>query len=207
MSYLTLGTISRDQWLSDRVAASAAQEGVTDAGIDPDVWMGVWRRVWAAAPGWAAAWESAVAAGIVEPGRDPAVITDAQIRSQVQVMKPFRLVGEAPVEPPKQSETTYLGNPQLLTTNWSEVLTLDMPGAGVWGISGIWTGDVTTTSAEFRTGGEGIRLEPKDAADRNLVSLTGVAEGPGPLVVEARKSTAAGTFTVRTLTMWWLAAS
>ena len=205
MTYLTLGTISRDQWMSDRIAASAAQEGVTDAGIDPDTWMGAWRRVWAAAPGWAAAWDSAVAAGIVEPGRDPAVITDGMIRAQVQAMRPFRLVGDAP---PKQREAAYLPNPQLLTTDWSEVLTLDMPGPGVWGISGIWTGNSTTTSAEFRTnGGEGIRLEPKDGADRNLVSLTGVVDTPGPLVVEARKSASAGTFMVRSLTAWWIAAS
>jgi len=205
MTYLTLGIISRDQWMSDRIAASAAQEGVTDAGIDPDIWMGAWRRVLASAPGWAAAWESAVAAGIVEPGRDPAVITDGQIRAQVQSMKPFRLVGEAPA---KQTEAAYLDNPQLLTTDWSEVLTLDMPGAGVWGISGIWTGNSTTTSAEFRAnGGEGVRMEPKDGADRNLVSLTGVVDTPGPLVVEARKSVAAGVFMVRSLTMWWISAS
>ena len=94
MSYLTIGEISRDQWMLDRVASSAAQEGVTDTGIDPDQWAGSWRRVWAAAPGWATAWDSAKTSGIVDPGREPAVITDGQIRAQVQSMRPFHLVNE-----------------------------------------------------------------------------------------------------------------
>jgi hypothetical protein len=38
------------------------------------------------APGWADAWASAEAASNPDPGRDEAVITDAQILSQVQAV-------------------------------------------------------------------------------------------------------------------------
>lgn len=210
MAYLTIALMGDDQLLRLRVAACAAREGAARDGVDPDAWAHSWRRDWAAAPNWDTTWESALASGIpsTEIGGRADVITDGMILSSVQPMKPFRLVGEAPVQPTKQSEAAYLTSPQLLTTDWAEVLTLDMPGAGVWGISGIWTGNSTTTSAEFRTdGGEGIRLEPKDGADRNLVSLTGVVDTPGPLVVEARKSVAAGVFMVRSMTAWWIAAS
>ncbi len=202
MTYLTLGTISRDQWMSDRVAASAAQEGVTDAGIDPDTWMGAWRRVWAAAPGWAAAWDSAVAAGIMEPGRDPAVITDGQIRAQVQAMKPFRLVGQPAA--PATAHTT--AGPSTITGEWSEILSLDIPAAGPWALSGTWTGTSISTSLEVRvSGGQPLRLEPKDPADRSIVSVTGWADGPTTLLVEARKTSLAGVTMIHAASAWWLA--
>lgn len=95
--YLTQAAIADDQHMRLRVAQCAAQEGcATDAGIDPDWWTNEWRRVWSAAPGWSEAWESALAGGVAEPGADPAVITDAQILSQVQGMKPFTRVGVPP---------------------------------------------------------------------------------------------------------------
>lgn len=87
--YLTQGQIAADEDMRVRVAQAAAQEGVTDAGIDPDVWTNEWKRVWASAPGWSEAWESAEAGGNETPGADPAVITDGQILAQVQGMKPF----------------------------------------------------------------------------------------------------------------------
>jgi hypothetical protein len=87
--YLTQGQIAADADMNTRVAQAAAQEGVTDAHIDPDVWTNEWRRVWSAAPGWSDAWESALAGNNENPGADPAVITDGQILSQVQGMKPF----------------------------------------------------------------------------------------------------------------------
>lgn len=87
--YLTQAEIADDVAMHNRVAQAAAQEGVTDAALDPDWWTTQWRRVWAASPGWDSAWESARAAGNEHPGADPAVITDAMILSEVQSMKPF----------------------------------------------------------------------------------------------------------------------
>jgi hypothetical protein len=82
MSYLTISNIAADQTMRQRVAACAAQEGVTG----PEGWAQQNSLTWAAAPGWADAWEYAVAADNQDPGADPAVITDAQILSQVQSM-------------------------------------------------------------------------------------------------------------------------
>lgn len=92
--YHTQGLIADDPAMKIRVAQCAAQEGCTDEGIDPDLWTYEWRRVWSAAPGWDEAWESALAGDPpnLSPGSDPAVITDAQILSQVQGMKPFTRV-------------------------------------------------------------------------------------------------------------------
>jgi hypothetical protein len=39
-----------------------------------------------AAPGWGDAWASAVAGGVPDPGRDPAVIADGQILASVQTV-------------------------------------------------------------------------------------------------------------------------
>jgi len=87
--YFTQGLIADDADMRVRVAQAAAQEGVTDEHIDPDIWANEWKRVWASAPGWSDAWESALAGDNPRPGADPAVITDGQILAQVQGMKPF----------------------------------------------------------------------------------------------------------------------
>ena len=87
--YLTQAIMADDPYMRLRVSSCAAQEGCADVGIDPDAWTFEWRKVWAAAPGWSDAWESAQAGGIVDPGRDPLVVTDGMILGQVQVMMPF----------------------------------------------------------------------------------------------------------------------
>lgn len=92
--YLTDSNISNDAMMQRRVSACAAQEGCADAGLDPTEWALEWRLVWAASPGWAEAWESAEASGNPSPGSDPAVITDGEILSQVQAMKPFTTIGQ-----------------------------------------------------------------------------------------------------------------
>ena len=100
--YLTQSTIADDPYMKLRVAACAAQQGVTDAAIDPDYWTQEWRRVWSASPGWDAAWESALAGDNspdYQPGMDVAVITDGQILAQVQSMMPFAHVGFPPTTP------------------------------------------------------------------------------------------------------------
>lgn len=85
MSYLTQGQIADNRAMQTRVAQCAVGEGLMG---DADRWTYEQRRTWASAPGWDAAWESALAASIEDPGADEAVITDAQILSQVQTMIP-----------------------------------------------------------------------------------------------------------------------
>ena len=80
--YLTISIVAADQHMRSRVAACAAQQGVSGA----ENWAYVHALTWAASPGWAAAWDSAVAGGVAEPGKDPAVIQDLMILSQVQGM-------------------------------------------------------------------------------------------------------------------------
>lgn len=83
--YLTISVISDDVFMQRRVAACAAQQGITQD-PDPTVWTFERRYTWAAAPGWAQKWDSAVAGGIEQPGADPAVITDADVLAVVQPM-------------------------------------------------------------------------------------------------------------------------
>lgn len=98
--YLTQSTIADNTYMQMRVASCAAQQGVTDAGIDPDTWTKEWRRVWSASPSWDEQWESALANPEqppgYDPGMDPACIPDAQILAQVQSMMPFTRVATAP---------------------------------------------------------------------------------------------------------------
>ena len=82
-TYLDIANAADSFNLQRRVAAAAAQQ---DAPGDPSQWALDNRLGWASAPGWGAAWASAVAAGNPDPGADPAVITDAQILAQVQLM-------------------------------------------------------------------------------------------------------------------------
>jgi len=81
MGYWEQSMLSRDPDFRDRVAASAAVE---TSEYDPPTWA--MENVWAiaAAPGFADAYSSALAADVPNPGRDPAVISDAQILSAVQ---------------------------------------------------------------------------------------------------------------------------
>lgn len=84
MSYASQAELARDPDFIARVAACAVVENPARAGNRPAVWAEehVWRI--AAAPGFAAAYESAQVARVERPGRDPAVVTDAQILAAVQ---------------------------------------------------------------------------------------------------------------------------
>jgi len=95
MSYLTQGAISDNVAMRTRIAQAYA--GESDGSVEPDQWTYEKRRVWAAAPGWDTAWEYSLnthpddgdpATPPFDPGTDEAVITDAQILSQVQAMLP-----------------------------------------------------------------------------------------------------------------------
>ena len=87
MSYATVAVIRQDPWISDRVAACVALEGIPGR---PEEWPIEHAWELATQPGWAAAWESALAAHANDPsyrpGADEAVITDAQILSAVQTI-------------------------------------------------------------------------------------------------------------------------
>lgn len=90
MTYLSQSAIAGDASVQKRVMQAAAENGIaTDAGMSPESWALEWKQVWASAPGWDEAWDSALAAGIPDPGSDPTVITDAMINAQVQSMMPF----------------------------------------------------------------------------------------------------------------------
>lgn len=81
MSYWDISQMVGDIDLRSRITACAAQEVTTD---DPAGWAST--HIWelASAPGWGSAWASAVAGGNEAPGRDPGVITDGMILSEVQ---------------------------------------------------------------------------------------------------------------------------
>jgi hypothetical protein len=91
MSYLTQDAIASNPAMQHRVAQCYAgeQDGSPEQMDDPDRWTYTNRRTWSAAPGWDAAWASALAGDEeADPGANEAVITDAQILSQVQSMLP-----------------------------------------------------------------------------------------------------------------------
>lgn len=82
MSYSSQAQLSNDLDFLARVSAAAAVE--VPEPEDPQAWARahIWRI--SASPGFATAYESALAADVVRPGNDPAVISDAQILSAVQ---------------------------------------------------------------------------------------------------------------------------
>ena len=82
-TYSAVSAVANDAFMQERVRACYAQQ---TPGLDPVKWTWDHRYDWAAAPGWGAAWESALASNIEQPGKDPSVITDEQILSQVQAM-------------------------------------------------------------------------------------------------------------------------
>lgn len=81
-TYAAIAAAAASQSLRSRVAACAAQQGVTE----PESWAYRTCWAWAAAPGWGAAWASAQAAGSPDPGADEAVISDAMVLSQTQAL-------------------------------------------------------------------------------------------------------------------------
>lgn len=83
--YLTIATIAKDHSMIERVSACAAQQGV-ETGSFPQGWANENAYIWASSPTWAEKWDYAVANNILDPGSDPAVITDQDILAQVQAM-------------------------------------------------------------------------------------------------------------------------
>lgn len=84
MSYWDQATLAGDGEFLQRVAACVSNEDPAPA--DPPSWAYDHRWQVAAAPGFADAYASAIAADVPNPGRDPAVISDAQILAAVQAL-------------------------------------------------------------------------------------------------------------------------
>ncbi len=83
MSYFDQSSLARDGDFALRIAACVSNE-LPD--VYPPEWASAHQWQIAAAPGFAAAYSSAVAGEVPNPGRDPAVISDAQILSAVQAV-------------------------------------------------------------------------------------------------------------------------
>ena len=97
-AYLAISEIANDKNMTERMYAAATQQqhlGSVDLGFDNTIqpvsaqtWVEVNRYVWASSPSWGEKWDYALAAHPddpdYEPGRDPAVITDADILATVQ---------------------------------------------------------------------------------------------------------------------------
>lgn len=81
MSYMTIALITQSGSLQNRLTAAAAQE---QKPVPYGGW--VYDHIWdfAAQPGWSEAWDSALAAGVTDPGANEAVITDGMILAAVQ---------------------------------------------------------------------------------------------------------------------------
>jgi hypothetical protein len=84
MSYSSQSMLANDTLFRDRIAACAAVE--VPRTHQPVQWAN--DHIWwvAAAPGFADAYQYALDTGVVNPGNDPSVITDAQILSAVQAL-------------------------------------------------------------------------------------------------------------------------
>jgi hypothetical protein len=90
-SYMAISMVANDLYMRERVTAAATQQahlGNAPAITDPQVWVAENRYVWASSPSWGAKWDYARQTHWddpdYQPGRDPGVITDADILSTVQ---------------------------------------------------------------------------------------------------------------------------
>jgi hypothetical protein len=95
--YLAIAAIANDEHMIERLRACATQQahlGGTSlvingpGGSDPVDWVGMNRYLWAASPSWGEKWQYALDSNPddpnYEPGKDTAVITDADILATVQ---------------------------------------------------------------------------------------------------------------------------
>jgi hypothetical protein len=97
-SYLAISAIANDQFMNERLIACATQQAhlgnAPDISNDPinqgayaaQVWVEQNKYLWASSPSWGEKWASALAGGEEEPGKNEAVITDADILATVQAL-------------------------------------------------------------------------------------------------------------------------
>lgn len=111
--YLAIAAIASDPYMRERLNAAATQqaylENVTMQGQDPLVWVTTNRYVWASSPSWGEKWKFAVDGHPddpeYEPGKDEAVITDADILAAVQYLGDAAARAQAEHEaPPAERE-------------------------------------------------------------------------------------------------------
>lgn len=95
MAYTDVFLLFSDRDFYDRCTAAVALEGET---INPTAWVSQYQWELAATPGFGEAYAYALATGNERPGWDATVITDAQILSRIQQLRP--LPPEPPVFPP-----------------------------------------------------------------------------------------------------------
>lgn len=85
MAYFDVASLRNDTDFLNRVAACYSVETLGDPErIDPGLWSTTYAWQMASAPGFGDAYGSAIAGDVPNPGKDPAVISDAQILSAVQ---------------------------------------------------------------------------------------------------------------------------
>lgn len=81
--YWSVSLIAADQDLQQRVVACAAIENI----FDPLTWAHAHAWDYASQPGWGEKWQYALDSGDTSPGRNDAVITDADILTAVQQIR------------------------------------------------------------------------------------------------------------------------
>lgn len=79
MAYSSVHDLCYDTDFRDRIAACLQVEGLTVPGKQPEQTAAEIAWPVSASPGFGDQYESAVIAGVERPGRDPSVITDAQL--------------------------------------------------------------------------------------------------------------------------------
>ena len=84
MTYFDQSQLSTDADFRNRIAAAVATQ-LESLGLErPTQWADQHQWQIAGAPGFAAAYASAIAGDVENPGRDPSVITDADLLAAVQ---------------------------------------------------------------------------------------------------------------------------
>lgn len=94
-SYLAISMVANDPDMTERLRAAVTQQVTLGtvprmASSNPVTWVTVNRYLWASSPGWGEKWDYALLSHESDPeykpGRDPAVITDADILAAVQAI-------------------------------------------------------------------------------------------------------------------------
>jgi hypothetical protein len=89
MAYSDIAALQQDSDFAYRVMACYAVESLgEDGAMDPGSWQAMHSWDMAAQPGFGDAYASAVAGSVPNPGKDPSVISDAQILGAVQSLMP-----------------------------------------------------------------------------------------------------------------------
>jgi hypothetical protein len=83
MAYYEVSLLARDPDFQSRIAACYGTETMAQ---DPESWALMHQWIMASQPGFGDAYTYALNSGVPNPGRDPAVITDAQILTAVQMI-------------------------------------------------------------------------------------------------------------------------